>query len=154
MSLKGEGAFAQFSFKGTSCLPVVRLGPFDNGLSVYFGHDLLTFHLDVNLEPFVTPGGGLQGVLYPIDAGCFLWVVIGVVDLALETCLGPSLVLKAGMKIDSGVGMRQGHDLGLELKILEGLGGLVEEVAPTGALATMHPFFTVKDTRSRLLSIP
>ena len=130
--LKGEGAFAKFSFKGSSCLPIVRLGPFDNGFSVYFGHDLLAFHLNVNLEPLVVSGGGFQGVFYTVDTGRFLGVVIGVVDLAFEARLWPALVLKAGMKIDSGVGMRQGHDLGLEFEILEGLGGLVEEVAPTG----------------------
>ena len=60
VSLKGEGAFAQFSFKGSSCLPVVQLGPFDNGLSIYFGHDLLAFHLDINIEPFVVPGGAAK----------------------------------------------------------------------------------------------
>ena len=132
VSLKGEGAFAEFSFKGRSCLPVVRLGPFDNGFSIYFGHDLLAFHLDVNLEPLVVSGGGFQGVLYTVYTGRFLGVVIGVVDLAFEARLGPAFILKARMKIDSGVGMRQGHDLGLEFEIFEGLGGLVEEVAPTG----------------------
>ena len=60
--------------------------------------------------------------------------MIGVVDLALEARLGPSIVLKAGMEIDSGIGMGQGHDLSLEFEILEGLFGLVEEVAATGRI--------------------
>ena len=131
MALEGESALTEDALEIVPCFPVIGLRPFNHRLAVHFGDDFLAVHLDVHFKPCVVLGGGFQGILHAIDAGCFLGVMVGVVHLALEARLRPSFILVFCVEIDASVSVGEGHHFGLELEVFEGLFGFVEEMAAT-----------------------